>query len=142
MFNCKRDAEENQNAKHFLSTTGKEETNIPVNIRNIFKWFKCLQNVLNPYLNPILWFSKRFQANLHTVMFEKTFYKHSIYKRFYCKCLLNFYRITQEARFDWKHFLNVYKIAKEMELMLEMFFQTFITKRFIDSTHKMLKKHF
>ena len=47
----------------------------PVNIRNIFKWFKRLQNVFKTYLNPILWFSKRFQENVYTVMFKKHFSK-------------------------------------------------------------------
>ena len=46
---------------------------IPVNIRNVLKWFMCLQNVFKAYLNPILWFSKRFQANVYTVMFKKSF---------------------------------------------------------------------
>ena len=54
----------------------------PVNIRNVFKWFKHLQNVFKTHLNPILWFSKRFQVNVYAVMFKK-FYKHSLYKRFY-----------------------------------------------------------
>ena len=42
---------------------------IPVNIRNVFKWFKHLQN----YLHPILWFSKCFQVNVYAVMFKKCF---------------------------------------------------------------------
>ena len=33
---------------------------ISVNIINVLKWFKHLQNILKTYLNPILWFSKRF----------------------------------------------------------------------------------
>ena len=45
----------------------------PVNIRNVFKWFKCLQNVFKTLLNPILWFSKRFQVNIYIVMFKKRF---------------------------------------------------------------------
>ena len=59
----------------------------PVNIKNIFKWFKRLQNVFKTYLNPILRFSKRFQANVYTVMF-KTFYKHILYANVFTK---NFY---------------------------------------------------
>ena len=47
--------------------------NRPVNIRNIFKWFKRLQNVFKTCLNPILWFSKRFQVNIYAVMFKKRF---------------------------------------------------------------------
>ena len=39
----------------------------PGNIRNILKW--CFQT----YLNPILWFSKRFQVNVYAVMFKKRF---------------------------------------------------------------------
>ena len=93
--------------------------NIPVNIRNVLKWFKRLQNVFKTYLNPIFWFSKRFQVNIYPVMFKKR----SLYKRFYWKHLLNVYKITQEARFDWKRFLNIYKIAKEIKVMLEMFFK-------------------
>ena len=45
----------------------------PVNIRNVFKWFKHLQNIFKTYLNPILWFSKRFQVNFCAVMFKKCF---------------------------------------------------------------------
>ena len=93
----------------------------PVNIRNIFKWFKRLQNVFKTYLNPILWFSKHFQVYIYAVMLKKNIYKNSLYKQFYWKRLLNVYKITQEARFDWKHVLNFYNIAKEMKVMLEMF---------------------
>ena len=46
---------------------------VPVNNRNILKWFKRLQNVFKTYLNPVLWFSKRFQANVYAVMFKKRF---------------------------------------------------------------------
>ena len=42
-----------------------------VNIRNVFKWFKRLQNIFKTYLNPFLWFSKPFQVNIYAVMFEK-----------------------------------------------------------------------
>ena len=45
----------------------------PVSIRNVFKWFKHLQNICKTYLNPISWFSKRFQVNAHAVMFKKHF---------------------------------------------------------------------
>ena len=45
----------------------------PVNIRNVFKWFKRLQNVFKTYLKSILWFSKRFQVNIYAVMFKKRF---------------------------------------------------------------------
>ena len=34
---------------------------------------KHLQNVFKTYLNPILWFSKRFQENVYAVIFEKRF---------------------------------------------------------------------
>ena len=43
---------------------------LPVNIRNVFKWFKHLQNIFKTYLNHILWFSKCFQVNVYTVMFK------------------------------------------------------------------------
>ena len=43
---------------------------IPVNIRNVLKWFKRLQYVFKTYLNPILWFSKHFQVNVYGVMFK------------------------------------------------------------------------
>ena len=45
----------------------------PVNITNVLKWFKCLQNVFKTYLNPNLWFSRRFQVNIYSVMFKKCF---------------------------------------------------------------------
>ena len=45
----------------------------PVNIRNVFKWFKPLQNVFKTYLTLILWFSKRFQVKVYAVMFKKRF---------------------------------------------------------------------
>ena len=45
----------------------------PVNIRNVFKWFKHLQNVFKTLLNHILWFSKCFQGNVYAVMFKKRF---------------------------------------------------------------------
>ena len=51
------------------------------------------------------------------------FYTHFIDKRFYLKCLLNVYKITQASRFDKKRFLNIYKIDEEMKVMLEMFFK-------------------
>ena len=41
---------------------------IPVNIRNVLKWFKHLQNIFKTYLNHILWFSK--QVNVYPVMFK------------------------------------------------------------------------
>ena len=44
---------------------------LPVNIRNVFKWFKRLQNVFKTYLNPILWFSKCFRVKIYAVMFFK-----------------------------------------------------------------------
>ena len=46
---------------------------VPVNIRNVVKWFKRLQNVLKTYLNTIIRFSKCFQANIYAVMFKKCF---------------------------------------------------------------------
>ena len=76
------------------------ETNFPVNIRNVFKWFKRLQNVFKTYLNPLLWFSKRFQVNVYAVMFEKRFIN-ILYKNVFTE---NVSEITQEPRFDWKCF--------------------------------------
>ena len=79
---------------------------VPVNIRNIFKWFKHLQNVFKAYLNPILWFSKCFQANDYTVMFKKHFIN-ILYTDVFTENIYYVYEITQEARYDWKHFLNL-----------------------------------
>ena len=45
----------------------------PVNIKNVLKWFKRLQNIFKTYLNNILWYSKRFQVNVYAVMFKKHF---------------------------------------------------------------------
>ena len=42
----------------------------PVNIKNIFKWFKHLQNIFKPYLNPVFWVTKGFQVNIYIVMFN------------------------------------------------------------------------
>ena len=64
-----------------LSGIVSQSDDYPVNIWNVFKWFKYLQNVFKTYLNSILWFSKHFQENVFAV----TFYKHSIYKHFYWK---------------------------------------------------------
>ena len=52
-----------------LSESGVPVAILPVNIRNVFKWFKSLQNVFKTYLNHMLRFSKLFQANLYTVLF-------------------------------------------------------------------------
>ena len=41
-------------------------SNYPVNIRNVFKWFKHLRNVFKTYLNTSLWFSEHFQVNIYT----------------------------------------------------------------------------
>ena len=49
------------------------ELSNPVNIRNILKWSKHLQNVFKINLSPILWFSKYFQVNAYSVMFKKCF---------------------------------------------------------------------
>ena len=44
-------------------------TYYPVNIRNVLKWFKPLQNVFKTYLNPILRFSKCFHVNVYDLIF-------------------------------------------------------------------------
>ena len=90
-----------------------------MNIRNVLKWCKSLQNAFKTHLNPIFRFSKGFQANVYAVMFNKCFINF-LYTNVVTE---NVYKITQEARFDWKRFLNIYKIAKEIKVMLEIFFK-------------------
>ena len=47
--------------------------NNPVNIRNILKGFKRLQNVVKTYFNHIIRFSKCFKVNVCTVILKKRF---------------------------------------------------------------------
>ena len=107
----------------FNSSTYRVGHVCPVNIRNVFKWFKHLQDVFKTYLNPILWFSKRFKVDVYTVMFKKRFINFLYTNLFTENISWNVYKITKQARFDWKCFLNIYKIAEEMKVMLEMLFK-------------------